>query len=49
MNAARLGKKALTICTVTDHLITGESLPPETRQTNLNQMIELALDVAASL
>lgn len=49
MNAARLGKKALTICTVTDHLLTGEALPPEKRQTNLNQMIELALDVAVSL
>ena len=49
MNAARLDKRALTICTVTDHLLTGENLPAEQRQTNLNQMIELALDVAVSL
>jgi len=49
MNAARLGKKALTICTVTDHILTGEALPAEERQTSLNQMIELALDLAAEL
>ena len=49
MNAARLGKKALTMCTVTDHLLTGEELPPDKRQTNLNQMIELALNVAAEV
>lgn len=49
MNAARLGKKALTICTVTDHLLTGEELTAEERQTNLRGMIELALDVAADL
>lgn len=49
MNAARLGKKAMTICTVTDHLLTGEELPPQERQTSLNQMIELALDVAAAI
>lgn len=49
MNAARLGKKALTICTVTDHLLTGEELPAEMRQNNLNQMITLALNVAADI
>ena len=47
MNAARLGKKALTVCTVTDSLLTGESLPAEERQTGLNEMIRLALDIAA--
>lgn len=49
MNAARLGKKALTICTVTDHLLTREELPAEMRQNNLNQMITLALNVAADI
>lgn len=49
MNAARLGKKALTICTVTDHQLTGEELPAEMRQNNLNQMITLALNVAADI
>ena len=49
MNAARLGKKALTICTVTDDILTGEKLTTEQRQTNLNSMIELALNVAAEI
>ena len=49
MNAARLGRKALTLCTVTDHLVTGENISAQLRQTSLNQMIELALDLAAEL
>ena len=46
MNAARTGKKALAICTVSDHLITGEALPSEERQLGFRQMIELALETA---
>ena len=46
MNAARTGKKALAICTISDHLITGEALPSEERQLGFRQMIELALKTA---
>ena len=49
MNAARLGKRALAICTVSDSLITGEATSAEERQTSFGQMIELALETAISL
>ncbi len=44
MNAARAGKRALAICTVSDHLFTGEALPSEERQLGFTQMIRLALE-----
>ncbi|PSV09631.1 purine-nucleoside phosphorylase [Photobacterium leiognathi subsp. mandapamensis] len=47
--AAELNAKALTICTVTDHIIKNEGLSAEDRQTTLNDMILLALDTACSL
>ena len=43
MNAARLGKRALAICTVSDHLITGEVTTAEERQTSFTDMMMLAL------
>ena len=46
MNAARAGKKALAICTISDHLITGEVTTAEERQNSFTQMMELALEVA---
>lgn len=46
MNAARAGKKALAICTISDSLITGEALSAEERAESFGEMIELALDVA---
>ncbi len=46
MNAARAGKKALAICTVSDHILTGEATSAEERQTSFTQMMELALEVA---
>ncbi len=49
MNAARLGKNALTICTVSDHLITGEALTADERQNSFTQMITLALETAIKL
>ena len=45
-NAAYLGKKALCICTISDHLFKGQELSPEERQTGFNEMIEIALDTA---
>ncbi|MBO5206100.1 MAG: purine-nucleoside phosphorylase [Clostridia bacterium] len=49
MNAARLGKRALAICTVSDHLITGESLDADLRQTSFTEMMEIALNTAIRL
>ena len=46
MNAARAGKKALAICTVSDHLLTGEATDAQERQTSFRQMMELALETA---
>ncbi len=46
MNAARLGKNALAICTASNHLLTGEETTPEERQNSFSQMIELALELA---
>ena len=43
MNAARAGKSALCICTVSDMIFTGEALPAEARQTTFTQMMEVAL------
>lgn len=42
--AAQFGVQALSILTVSDHLITGEVTTAEERQTTFNQMIEVALD-----
>ena len=44
--AAELGAKALTICTVTDHILRGEAMAAADRQTSLTDMIELALESA---
>ena len=46
MNAARLGKKALAIFTVSDHLYTGESLSAIDRQESFNDMMKIALEMA---
>jgi len=46
MNAARAGKEALTILTVSDHLVTGEETSAEERQRTFTQMIEIALAIA---
>ena len=49
MNAAKAKKRALAMCTVSDHLFTGESLPSEDRQSSFTEMMEIALSVAARL
>lgn len=49
MTAARLKKNALAICTVSDHLLTGEATSSEERQKTFTDMINLALEVAISL
>ncbi len=45
MNAARAGKNALCICTISDLPFTGESCTSEERQTTFTQMMELALEM----
>ena len=45
MHAARAGKRALAICTVSDSLVTGEELSAEERQTSFEDMIKLALEI----
>lgn len=47
MNAARAGKRALCICTVSDSLVTGEATTAEERQNSFTDMIRLALETAA--
>ena len=49
MNAARCGKNALAICTISDHVLTGESLPAEERQVSFTEMMELSLKTAVKL
>lgn len=49
MNAARLGKRALAICTISDHIYRDEVLSAEARQTSFTQMMEIALDTAAKM
>ncbi|OCB98936.1 Purine-nucleoside phosphorylase [Bacillus amyloliquefaciens] len=41
--AAKYGKKALSILTVSDHVLTGEETTAEERQTTFHDMIKLAL------
>lgn len=46
LNAARAGKNALAICTISDHIFREEALPAEERQTSFTQMMEIALEIA---
>jgi len=47
--AAVEGAEALTMMTMTDHLVHGDHLSSDERQQGVDQMIELALDTAARL
>ena len=46
LEAARAGKRGLTICTISDHLVTGEATTSEERQNTFTQMMEIALETA---
>ncbi|NTU77639.1 MAG: purine-nucleoside phosphorylase, partial [Alphaproteobacteria bacterium] len=46
MNAARAGKKALAICTISDLLIGGALTTAEERQTAFHDMMQVALTIA---
>jgi purine-nucleoside phosphorylase len=45
--AAKHGARALTVCTVSDSLVTGESTTAEERERTLTAMVEIALATAA--
>ena len=49
MNAARAGKRALAICTVSDHLLRNENCTAEERQNGFTNMMKLALETAVKL
>ncbi len=44
--AAEFGARAVTICTVSDHIRTGAALSAEDRQNTFDEMIEIALEAA---
>ena len=46
LNAARTGKNALALCTISDNPATGEGLSALERQESFRQMMEIALEIA---
>jgi len=44
--AARYGRRALGVMTVSDHLLTGEALPSDQRETSFADMVDIALTAA---
>ncbi len=44
--AQRLGKRALSILTISDHIFTGEALNAQERQDSFHEMMEIALETA---
>ena len=49
MNAARAGKRALGLFTISDHIYRAEELSSEQRQNSFVQMITIALDTAVNM
>lgn len=49
LTAQRAGKRALCLCTISDHIYQPGELTTEERQTGFSDMIELALDVAIAM
>lgn len=47
--AAKYGRKALAVCTVSDHVITGESTSSQEREQSFGDMIEVALETLISV
>lgn len=44
--AARYGRRALAVLTVSDHLLTGDALPADQRERSFGDMVEIALEAA---
>ena len=49
MNAARLSKQALAVCTVSNHLLTGEETTALERETTFTDMMTVALETARTV
>ncbi len=49
LNAARCGKQALAVCTISDHLLSGERLSAEEREQSFTDMMKLALTTCEKL
>ena len=49
MNAAKLGKRALAICSISDSFVTGEELDADQRQTSFTTMMTIALETAVKM
>lgn len=49
MTAAHCGKRALAICSISDHLLTGEALDAASRQTTFTTMMRIALETAVRM
>jgi purine-nucleoside phosphorylase len=47
--AHQSGKEALGLCTISDHVLTGEELPPDEREKTFTDMMEIALETAIKL
>ena len=45
MNAARAGKRAMALFTVSDHIVTGEATTSEQRQKTFTNMMDVALSL----
>ena len=46
--AAKYGRRALAICTVSDHIVTGEETSSQEREQTFGSMVEIALTAAFS-
>jgi purine-nucleoside phosphorylase len=46
--AAKYGRRALAICTVSDHVVTGEETSSQEREQTFGRMVEIALDAGLS-
>jgi purine-nucleoside phosphorylase len=44
--AAKFGRRALVICTVSDHIVTAEETTAQERQETFSAMVEIALEAS---
>lgn len=49
MTAAKLGKRALALCSISDSIVTGEELDASERQTSFTTMMKIALETAVKM
>ena len=49
MTAARLGKRGLAICSISDSIVTGEELDADARQNTFTAMMKIALETAVKM